>query len=249
MNFNFKINKNLLAASLLLGASTKESELTKLQNLMWDKHRDAYELLNNYERRLMFVDSYKKKLASIAEKMEALVNDIIKSGEFMRIYQETLKYRNWLETEWIDKKTEVEEHLKDILKTELPKKDFKVLVIHQTLKGGLYLGDNKILWGHNEDWGNYSIVYLVHEALHAYFDKNEITHALIELATDNELRIRLNRGGEYFTCNGNSIGHGYLKKLEQEILPEWKTYLNNDKKPLNIFDLQKRLEKKELKNP
>lgn len=227
MNFEFKINKNLLVASLLLGASKKESELTKLQNLMWDKHRDAYELLNNYERRLMFVGNYKKKLKSIAEKMEALVNDIKKSGEFKRIYQETLKYRDWLETEWKNKNVEVEKHLKDILKTKLPKKGFEVLVIHQTLKGGLYLGDNKILWGHNEDWDNYSIVYLVHEALHAHFEKSDITHALIELIADNELRIRLNRGGEYFTCNDNYVGHEYLKKLEEKMLPEWEAYLSH----------------------
>ena len=65
MYFSFKVNKNLLAASLLLQPSGEQTGLTKLQNLLWEKHRDAYELLNTHERRLMFVGNYKKKLEYI----------------------------------------------------------------------------------------------------------------------------------------------------------------------------------------
>jgi len=42
-------------------------------------------------------------------------------------------------------------------------------------------------------------------------DSSDITHAVIELATDNELRIRLNRRGKYFDWPG----HEHLKKIEK----------------------------------
>jgi len=123
------------------------------------------------------------------------------------------------------------------------------LVIHPAVGGGSYLSNGKIFWGHNEDWPNYSLVYLVHEALHEYFKQSDLTHALIELTADNELRIRLNKGGEYFTCDGEDVGHEYLRKLEQIILPKWKTYLNSGNKKLStIFDLQKKLEEDLKKN-
>jgi len=45
------------------------------------------------------------------------------------------------------------------------------------------------------------------------------------------------------------VGHEYLRKLEEEILPKWKAYLNSDNKKLStIFDLQKKLEKGLKKN-
>jgi len=55
---------------------------------------------------------------------------------------------------------------------------------------------------------------------------------------DNELRIQLNNKGKYFQCPG----HKHLKKLEKNILPEWKKYLKNPDK--NIFKFIKDLKEK-----
>jgi len=247
MNFNFKVNKNLLTASMLFRSNHGDKKLVELKNRMWNKHRDTYDVFNgNYK--FTFAGDYKTKLDNLVEKTEALLNDTEKSPLYKKFYKETQEYKDWLENEWNQKKAEVEKHLLNILKTNFPPKDFEVLVIHPAVGGGCYLGDERIFWGHSEDWPNYSLVYLIHETLHEYFEKSDITHALIELITDNELRIRLNRGGEYFTCNGQEVGHEYLRKLEQKILPEWKTYLNSGIKSQNIFDLQKKLEEKIKKN-
>jgi len=250
MNFSFTIHKDLLTASLLFRRNPKDGgRFTELKNRMWDKHREAYEIQNSTDYKFIFADNYKKKLESILEKTEALLTDTEASAEYEDFYQETFKYRGWLENEWKTKKDEVEKHLKSILKTDLSPKDFEVLVIHPAVGGGSYLSNGKIFWGHNEDWPNYSLVYLVHEALHEYFKQSDLTHALIELTADNELRIRLNKGGEYFTCDGEDVGHEYLRKLEQIILPKWKTYLNSGNKKLStIFDLQKKLEEDLKKN-
>lgn len=239
MNFKFKVEKNLLTASLLFRSDPKDGKLIGLKNEMWKKHREAYDAFNgNYK--WLFAGDYKVKLENIAEKTEALLTETEKLPLYKKFYKETLKYRDWLENEWSQKKLEVEKHLMDIIKTELPPKDFEVLVIHPAVGGGCYLGDGKIFWGHSEDWGNYSLVYLIHEALHGYLGDNEPTHALIELIADNELRIRLNKGGEYFKCNGEDVGHDNLRKLEQKLLPAWKTYLKQGADKGNIFDLIKK---------
>lgn len=240
MNFNFKIHKDLLTASLLFRSNPKDNRFTDLKNRMWNKHRQAYGVMNSVDYRFIFANDYRNKLENIAEKTEMLLKDTEEAHEYEGFYQETLTYKNWLENEWKTKRDEVEKHLKDILKTALPDKDYEVLVIHPAVGGGSYLGNGRIFWGHSEDWSNYSLVYLIHEALHDYFDNSELTHALIELIADNELRLRLNKGGEYFKCDGVDVGHEYLRDLEQELLPAWKTYLKQSAGASNIFDLLKK---------
>lgn len=238
MDFNFRIHKDLLTASLLFRHNPKDNgRFTELRNKMWNKHREAYEVQNNTDYRFIFADNYRKKLENILEKTEALLTDTEKSSEYQGFYQETLEYKDWLENEWKTKKDEVEKHLKNIIKTDLLPKDFEVLVIHPAVGGGSYLGEGKILWGHSEDWSNYSLVYLIHEALHEYFEQSDLTHALIELIADNELRLRLNKKGEYLLCGGKSVGHEYLRKLEEKILPSWREYVKQGADLGNIFDL------------
>lgn len=237
MNFNFKIHKDLLTASLLFRPNPKDNRFTELRDRMWDKHRQTYEVHKNTDYKFVFANDYRKKLENILTKTEALLNDTEGAVGYKEFYEETLKYKGWLENEWKTKRNEVEKHLKNILKTDLPPKDFEVLVIHPAVGGGNYLGEGRIFWGHSEDWGNYSLVYLVHEALHEYIEYNELTHAIIELIADNELRIRLNKGGEYFKCDGEDVGHEYLRKLENKNLPRWREYLKQSADSGNIFDL------------
>ena len=74
-------------------------------------------------------------------------------------------------------------------------------------------------------------------------------HILIALATDNELRIRLNKNGRYFTYKKTSAEPLYLKKLwelERKITPYWKEYLKN-RKGRSIIDLEKEINRK-IKN-
>ena len=74
------------------------------------------------------------------------------------------------------------------------------------------------------------------------FSRSDLDHALIELISDNELRIRLNGGGEYFKCNGIETGHDFLLDLEKGILDDWKKYLRDPN--LDIFQLRKTLKSK-----
>ncbi|MBI2019365.1 hypothetical protein HYS95_01690 [Candidatus Daviesbacteria bacterium] len=82
-------------------------------------------------------------------------------------------------------------------------------------------GDNDIAWGHAPEWNNYATVYLWHEALHSYLDYTDLSHALIQFVTDNELRVRLNKGDTYPPF----VGHKDLFPLMNKLLPNWQSYL------------------------
>jgi hypothetical protein len=125
--------------------------------------------------------------------------------------------------------------MENILKIQLPNKTFKVFVIAPIVGGGSYLGNYKIFWGHKEDWPNYNVVYLMHEVLHAFLHKGKYAHEVIELATDNELRIRLNNGGDYFIEGEEKVGHPKLLKKEKELLLKWEEYLKDESTDVHSF--------------
>jgi hypothetical protein len=83
-----------------------------------------------------------------------------------------------------------------------------------------------------------------HEILHFYWLKpkdENLSHAIIELVTDNELRIRLN-GGKYPPF----VGHSWLEKIRRKIYPYWKKYLNKKLKAKNIFELEEYILRKKI---
>ncbi|MEK7104697.1 MAG: hypothetical protein AAB868_01510 [Patescibacteria group bacterium] len=86
------------------------------------------------------------------------------------------------------------------------------------------------------------MVYLMHETLHLILDKklgkNNLAHAIIELITDQELRIRLNKNGVYFKESKECVGHPFLLKLSKAILPYWKKYLKSKDRNIANFYLE-----------
>lgn len=99
----------------------------------------------------------------------------------------------------------------------------RVFLTHPKLRNGLTVDDSTIVWGHSEDFENYSSTYLAHELLHlaTAHDPSDVTHAIIQLAADNEVRIRLNGHGDYFEHSG----HRYLVEIEKFLYPSWKSFL------------------------
>lgn len=105
-----------------------------------------------------------------------------------------------------------------------------VVITHPSIPNGRYNGHNRLEWRYHEEWPNYTTVYLWHEILHSYFGFDRLDHALIELVTDNELRVRLN-GGMYPPFEG----HHELNKLREILLSYWQEYLNAQSKNILIF--------------
>lgn len=234
MKLSYRINENLLFVNTLVkakGSNLPFSDWVNLQNTLWEKHKKGYSLLKNgFENEIAF-DTLKESVNDIY----SLIDEGKKAKEFERVLKETEEYKKELENNWQKDGQRVITVLEEILKTKLPDKNFSVLVTHPKIGNGKYIGDGTIIWGHEEDWSNYSIVYLFHEALHEILGKGKYVHEVIELATDNELRIRLNGKGEYFTENGQQVGHLDLIESEKRLLPSWQKYLQDGRTDIYKF--------------
>jgi len=201
---------------------------------IWDKYPQECYLLAGYAEWPIIK---KLSLSSVANNAEKLLNAWLKNPQAKKLIKETAKYRDWLENEWNEKGQQALNELKQIIKIPLPNKTISVYVTHPKLNNGMAINTEKIVWGHSEDWKNYSIVYLCHEIMHILFwnIRSSVSHAIIELAIDNELRIRLNKRGKYFKEGKFDIGHNKLRKIEQKLLPRWNKYLKDPKINIKQF--------------
>lgn len=207
---------------------------------IWDKYPQECYLLAGYAEWPIIK---KSSLSLVAKNAENLLTGWLKTPQVKKLVKETEKYRAWLEKEWNKKGQQALNELKQIIKIPLSSKTISVYVTHPKLRNGMSVNETIIVWGHPEDWPNYSVVYLCHEIMHILFwnKKSSISHAIIELATDNELRIRLNKKGKYFKEGEFDIGHNKLRKIEQKLLPQWNKYLEDQKINIKQF-IQKQKE-------
>ena len=236
MNLSFEVNNGLLFSSLLFSNKSEAKSLCiPLKNNLWERYKLPYNhfLKGNDYRNIFF--NTDNNLNELLIQTKQMLKEGIKIQEFKKLLSDTEEYKKWLENEWSNKKEIIINILEDILRIKLPSNKVTVYVIDPRVGGGSYLGNNKIFWGHKEDWSNYNVVYLAHEFLHTFIPSGEIEHCIIELATDNELRIRLNGEGEYFIEGEKKVGHGYLKDKENYLLPFWKEYLINPDKDIYKF--------------
>lgn len=257
MKFEFKINKYYLVGHTVSSPIKPFSEWSKLEKKLWQKYKNesVYYLLNpqhiNWTLEQMQISFLYNKIESVfkkeAKKLENIYKEIFKSNEFKRLYRETKKYLDFVENQWIKNEKEVCKILQELSGFKLPNKTITVFLTHPKLRNGRNFPEyNAIGWGHKEDWENYSTVYITHELMHILtlerIENFNVMHALIELMTDNELRIRLNRKGVYFKEGKFDVGHQFLRTLEKRIMLFWKIYL--EKKNKNIFEFEKEIIRK-----
>jgi len=258
MKLEFKINKLALIKDAF---SQKEGFLDTLKERLWEKYRNepAYHLLSpsftNWGLGEIFIQAgeigFKKSFLKTADFLEKISEEVLKSKEFKKLLSETEKYKSFVEKQWQKNEKFVLDYFKSVLGLKIPKDKFTVYIFHPKSFNGHANSETKtIRWGHSEDWQNYSTVYLAHEIIHIITkDASEVMHALIQLATDNELRMRLNKKGEYFTfkkvLNIEKMPP-HIKKvyeLEKKIYPVWKEYLESGKRK-NILELKEEIEEK-----
>jgi len=134
-------------------------------------------------------------------------------------------HREDVRREWEKNKEAIAEFF-SLIGAELPAL-IDCFIVHPALRQGAALSNTQIVWGHHAEFPNYASVYIAHELLHCAtnLDPDSVTHAIIELAADNELRCRLNRRGRYF----EQPGHAELAPLERKLLPVWRSFLEDPK--------------------
>jgi hypothetical protein len=240
MKLNFKIDKKYLLAHSLRQNITPFPEWNNFKNYLWKESVLGYQFLSGSPE--AFLQSNKTR--ELIKAGDKLYKKSLEKKEFKKLLAETEKYRLWLEKEWHKNKNKILGWIKELGGLKISDKTITVFVTHPKFYNGKSLAEKDvILWGHPEDWENYSLVYLTHELLHLLTKKCKkpfIMHALIELLADNEIRIRLNKKGIYFKEGKYSVGHPNLANLEKKISPQWKKFVE-DRKGKDLLDLEKKI--------
>lgn len=155
------------------------------------------------------------------------LEDLEQSSQFKKIFDQTKKHLVFSQIEWENNLENTTKIINKLTGLDLDK-TFQVYIAHLSMQIGQYFPENTIIWGHQEDFPNYTTIYLWHEILHSYLNNSKDEHALIQLIADNELRIYLN-GGKYPPFSG----HESLFPLMENLLPRWKNFVQSDNKSTN----------------
>jgi len=243
MNLKFDLNDYVLIWNLLFQASISE-EVQAFKQRLWKNYRHSYN--NLYEEGKKIVKDPKNYIPG-----DDTIFDMVKNLDvYQTIKKDTDRYRMSLLKTWDEKKKEITDELKDILRFDI--KLYHVLIVNEkidmkdtkTTKGRI----NTITWGRRKDRKNYVeallaiVSKIVHYELEQYQkDYHEIVEAVVELAVDNELYTRCLKKSVYLR------GDNTLTYLKRQIYPYWLMYLGASKKEIlnymlrdNIaFDLDK----------
>ena len=194
---NFRIDENYLIAHALFSTNKKrfssnkhKKDIVSFQNFAWAISKQKYlNLISEYRP----IDVKKQKdLSKTTRKFLALLK---RSKQYGKILLQTQKYLLFCKSQWDKNLNRSSALVRELTGIKMSNR-FDVYITHPSLKNGMN-SNGKILWGHNEDWDNYTTVYLWHEILHSYLSVTQnarLNHAIIQLIADNELRVKLNRG-------------------------------------------------------
>ena len=207
LNIKFKTDKDIMAKLVI----SKNLMPIPFANYIYDKYKSSYLLLLRNS------------------KSNKIDNNIILELQQQVFFKQYLNEANQnlerIETNWIKYKDKINAYLSKILK-----KDFTIdttaIIVCPALNTGTNLRNNTIAWGHQKglDDAFYDLIYLVHECLHSYFKRDEITHTIIENIADIGLAKNLeNKDVSFDDC------HSYIKMLHIKILPFWNIYLEKKK--------------------
>lgn len=235
MKLEFKINESYLAAIAI--------HKSKMFDYLAEKHIKAFLKLKTNRRLVDRISANEdvNKLR-IDNDIRNLIEEIRKSKKFANLSKKTRKHLKYIKNQWNKNKRKCLNWIEELSGIKLPKKTIPVYITYPVSCGVYRINPSRIGWGTRERWKNYTSVYLCHELMHFLTEKHggQVMHTLIELATDNEIRIRLN-GGKYST----KIGHKQNQWVMKMIRKRWGDYIQN-KKGRNIVDLAKEIEGSQL---
>lgn len=205
-------------------------DIVSFQNEVWEKNEIGYRLLPS--ERMNFDTYHHETLLSFMQFAESLPT-------FQKILEQMVEYKNECEKKWINDYEITSKYISDLTGLTLDKK-FKIYLTHPSQRNGCYIGDNCICWGCSSNkngslFDHYDVIYLWHEILHSYFSNDDLSHCIIQLITDNGLRVMLNQNEKIFPL----VGHDNLMSLMRKIYPKWEEYLQ--RKDKNIYQFLEEL--------
>lgn len=206
-----------------------KKDLVAFQNIAWSESEKYSIAIDGRFGLAGLIPSLKNnKYQTLGFKLDKYIEKLIKTEVYKILKNQTLIGLQQCEKEWSNNFWDTNKYIKDLgIKIE---GDFKIWITHPGLRAGRNIGDNNIIWSYQTYWANYNTIYIWHEILHSFFNHNNTEHALIELITDNQMKMMLN-GVPYPPFEG----HDSLKCIKEKIVDDWKEYLNSNNKDLNDF--------------
>ena len=218
-------------------AGVPASDVVTFQNRAWQLDSDAYQFLrygvNGYHFAEHFLEV--KSIKDMLERAERLVDEMLNDPAFAPVKRQTDDASVRIEKEWTANYDATFELMSELTGLQLDH-EFTVCITHPSQKTGRN-ADPFIYWTDRNDFPHYNTVYLWHEIMHSFIKPlkaNEgiygVSHAVIELLADNELRVRLN-GGDYPPLEG----HSCLHSLKENLLPSWREYTRGKRKLISNY--------------
>ncbi len=221
----------------------------KLKKKAWEIDPHFYQILSQNLEALIIEEGLERGVHAGTANVDKNLATLYRTPQFTVSFRQAERYGRAVESQWKKNYASSLRHLSDITGIDLSKidREITIYISHPRLSHGRsYLEEHAITWSHPDEWKNYATVYLWHEIMHHVTADTRwsphLMHSLIELACDNELRIRLNGGGAYFKEKGIPMGHRYLVGLNKKLLPDWKKYLRS--RDENIYQFEKRMRRK-----
>lgn len=220
MNIKFVVNDYMLIWNLLFGASISET-IHKMKQKLWMNYQSQYNKIQK-DRELILVEQ-----KNFIPDDDTLYNLFIETKFYEDIKKETDKYRIMMLKIWDEKKKEVTNILKELLRFDM--RTYKVMLVHPSLNVVNYPKDKSIsslVYGkyNNEDTPCELLTDLVYNIVkNEFFDYQkeykEIVEVVLELAIKNEFHTRISNESKY------AVGDPTLKFLKRQIYPYWLMYL------------------------
>ena len=224
LKINFEANEELLARYMI----SQNYMPTSFANYLWDKYRVSYKKF--------------KRNINDREIDSRIIKELEEQDFFKKDLQSAKNNCVRISQNWDENQEKIQVYLNSVLKLDL---DLEVVgfVMPPNFNTGENIGNNCFIWGHNKGLKdeNYDLVYVVHESLHSYFDKDDMSHAIIENICDVELSRFLNHTIEHYPY------HSSTQDEHIKIYPYWNLYINKSKEEIKkdqqytniVYDIDK----------
>jgi hypothetical protein len=239
IRLNFSINPTYLAFYTLVQcersrfiSSHGRQDVVKFQNRAWEIDRDAYEFLRWRSVEDIIVN---RRLSSLAVRAQKLLDEVAVDPAFVPLLLQTKEAQQMVEQEWA-----ADYELSYAMMCQLTgvalQGDFNVMITHPSQING-HNNHGTICVTYRDSYPHFNTIYLWHELMHIFIpasdtggDWEHVEHSIIELLTDDQLRVAFN-GGSYppFT------GHEYLRPTKERLMPTWQEYLQQPDRQIKAF--------------
>lgn len=190
-------------------------DVVKFQNYAWDLNQPLYRDIRKVKRNVFELVGAAKE-----EKFKNFIQVLIQSEEYRTIRNQTISYIESAIKEWNNNLETSSIFVTRYSGFNLDRK-VTVFITHPAVGNGAIQDQNKsvIAFGAWPTFSNYFTVYVWHEILHTYMNFDDVSHAVNQLLTDNDLRVYLNNDNLY-----PLVGHDFLKKIMDDLMPQWIEY-------------------------